>query len=378
VLVESPMEIRIPIAAPLLGQKEIDCVVEAVRSGWISSVGRYVAEFENRFSEFCCANYGIATSSGTTALHLAVASLGIGPGDEVIMPDFTMIASANSVRYTGARPILVDSELDTWNMDVGKVEAKISAKTRAIMVVHIYGHPTEMDPILEIAQKHGLYVIEDAAEAHGAEYKGKRVGSLGDVGCFSFYANKIITTGEGGMVVTNSGEIATMCQLLRDQAYEKKRRFWHRYVGFNYRLTNLQAAIGVAQLERISEFIETRRRNARLYNSLLQNIAGLVLPPEANWAKNVYWMYSILLKEKSGISRDEFMSRLLREGIDTRPFFFPIHLQPAYSGLCDAEEYPVAKSLSETGLNLPSGNTLSENQVAYVCEAIRKLDRCGV
>jgi len=365
----------VPIAAPFLGQKEIEYVVDVVRSGWISSVGKYVSEFENRFSVFCSTKYGIGTSSGTTALHLAVASLGIGPGDEVIIPDFTMIASANSIRYTGAKPILVDSELDTWNMNVRKVEAKISSKTKAIMVVHTYGHPTEMGPILEIAQRHGLYVIEDAAEAHGAEYKGKRVGSLGDVGCFSFYANKIITTGEGGMVVTNSEETATMCRLLRDQAYEKKRRFWHRYIGFNYRLTNLQAAIGLAQLERISEFVEIRRRNARLYNSLLHNVAGLVLPPEANWAKNVYWMYSILLEEKYGIGRDALMEKLLSDGIDTRPFFLPIHLQPAYSGSYEGEEYPVAKTLSEVGLNLPSGNTLSEEQVAYVCEAIQALAR---
>jgi perosamine synthetase len=363
----------IPIASPVLGQKEMEYVSSAINSGWISSVGKYVTEFETRFSNFCGAKHGIATSSGTTALHLALASIGVGPGDEVIIPDLTMIATANSVRYTGATPILVDSELKTWNMDVGKIEAKISHKTKAIMVVHTYGHPIDMDPVLEVSRRHDLKVIEDAAEAHGAEYKGKRVGALGDAGCFSFYANKIITTGEGGMLTTNDDKIAEMSRLLRDQAYEKKRRFWHRYVGFNYRLTNVQAAIGLAQFERISEFIETRRRNAHTYNSMLRDVEGLVLPPEAQWAKNVYWMYSILLQKSFGIDRDTLMAKLFEHGIDTRPFFYPMHLQPAYSALYKGDRYPVADLLSETGMNLPSGNELTEEQVTRVCEVIRSL-----
>jgi len=365
----------IPIASPCLGQKEMEYVASAVRSGWISSVGQYVTDFENRFSRFCGAKYGIATSSGTTALHLALASIGVGLGDEVIIPDLTMIATANSVRYTGAKPILVDSELNTWNIEVRKIEAKISPKTKAIMVVHTYGHPTDMDPVLEIASEHNLKVVEDAAEAHGAEYRGKKVGAIGDTGCFSFYANKIITTGEGGMITTNDDKIAEMCRLLRDQAYEKKRRFWHRYVGFNYRLTNVQAAIGLAQFERIDEFIETRRRNAHTYNSLLHDVEGVVLPPEADWAKNVYWMYSILLQKSYGIDRDTLIARMFERGIDTRPFFYPIHLQPAYSDLYDGGHYPVAQLLSETGMNLPSGNALTGDQVTRVCDVIRSLKK---
>lgn len=364
------MAITIPMAAPVLGEKEIQYVMNAVKSGWISSVGDYVAEFERSFSAYCGGKYGVATSSGTTALHLALASLGIGSGDEVVIPTFTMIATANSVKYTGATPVLVDSEINTWNIDVSKIKARISPKTKAIMPVHTYGHPVDMDPLLEVAREHGLSVVEDAAEAHGAEYKGKRVGAMGDIGCFSFYANKIITTGEGGMLVTNSDQIAEKARLLRDQAYEKQRRFLHRLVGFNYRLTNVQAAIGVGQFERISEFVETRRRNARTYNRLLQEVDGLVLPPEAHWAKSVYWMYSVLLKEKFGIDRDALASRLREHGIDSRPFFYPIHLQPAYSSLYHGGIYPVSERLCKEGINLPSGNGLTEEQVSQVCKAI--------
>jgi len=367
------MDIKIPVSAPVLGQKELEYVTDAVKTGWISSAGRYVTEFEKRFSAFCNAKYGITTCNGTTAIHLAIASLGIGPGDEVIVPDFTMIASVNPVRYTGAKPVPVDSELTTWNIDVTMIEKKVSPKTKAIMVVHTYGHPVDMGPVLEIARKHGLHVIEDAAEAHGAEYKGKKVGAIGDVGCFSFYANKIITTGEGGMVVTNNDKIAEMARLLRDQAFEKQRRFWHRYVGFNYRMTNVQAAIGLGQLERIDEFVQRRRKNAYKYNSMLQDVKGVILPPEAKWAKNVYWMYSILLDENVEVDRDILMAKLRDNGIDTRPFFYPIHLQPAYFGWFTPEKFPVSEKLSETGLNLPSGNELTEEEVSKVCKTIQSL-----
>jgi perosamine synthetase len=366
-------QISIPIAVPVLGEKEMQYVMEAVRSGWISSVGGYVTEFEKAFSTFCEAKHGVATSSGTTALHLAIASLGIGPNDEVIIPALTMIASANSVTYTGARSVLVDSELDTWNIDVSKIEAKVTSRTKAIMAVHTYGHPADMDSIMQVARDHDLYVIEDAAEAHGAEYKSRRVGAIGNMGCFSFYANKIITTGEGGMIVTNSDELAEKARLLRDQAYEKQRRFLHKYVGFNYRLTNVQAAIGLAQFDRINEFVGTRRRNAHTYNTLLRDVTGVVLPPEARWAKNVYWMYSVLLTDEFGMDRDTLATRLREQGVDTRPFFYPIHLQPAYSALYEGENYPVAEKLSKVGMNLPSGNGLSEEQVIKVCEAIKTI-----
>jgi perosamine synthetase len=241
------------------------------------------------------------------------------------------------------------------------------------MVVHLYGHPTDMDPILQVAEKYGLYVIEDAAEAHGAEYKGRRAGGLGHVGCFSFYANKIITTGEGGMIVTDDAEIAGRARKLKDQAYEQERRFWHRDLGFNYRMTNLQAAVGVAQMERIDEFINTRRKNAQLLNALLGQVPGLTLPPEAPWGKNVYWMYSLLVENEFGTTRDQLMDCLKGQQIDSRPFFYPLHLQPLYEHRFRGESYPVAEELSQKGINLPSGNELTEPQVRCIANAIRSL-----
>lgn len=364
----------IPVCEPKLGKKELEYVVDCIKTNWISSKGKYIAEFEEKFSGYCGAKYGIATSSGTTALHLALASMGLKPGDEVIIPTFTMIATANSVTYTGAKPVLADSEPATWNIDPTKIKEKITRKTKAIMLMHTYGHPCDMEPILELAEKRDLYVIEDAAEAHGAEYKGKRVGALGDAGCFSFYANKILTTGEGGMVVTNDEKIAEMARLLRDQAFEPK-RFIHRYIGFNYRLTNLQAAIGVAQMELIDESVKTRRRNAKLYNSLLKGTAGVTPPPEALWAKNVYWMYTVLIEDSFGMGRDELMKRLKEEGIDTRSAFYPIHTQPVYEKQCKGEKYPVAEELGRKGLNLPSGNTLTEDQIKFIADSITSLKR---
>jgi len=367
----------IPIAIPVLGDKELEYVSEAVRTGWISSQGQYVAEFEELFSHYCGVRYGVAVTSGTAALHLALVVLGIGPGDEVIIPPLTHIACANMVTLTGAKPVLADCAWDTWGIDPTKVEEKITSRTKAIMVVHLYGHPVDMDPILEIADKYGLYIIEDAAEAHGAEYKGRRVGSLGHMGCFSFYANKIITTGEGGMIVTDDAALAAKARKLRDQAYERERRFWHKELGFNYRMTNIQAAIGVAQMERIDEFINIRRRNAQLFNRLLSDVPGLTLPPEAPWAKNVYWMYSLLVDESFGMSRDQLADYLKSHSIDTRPFFYPIHLQPLYEQQFRGESYPVAEELSKRGINLPSGNNLTETQVHRIVDVIKSAQGGG-
>jgi perosamine synthetase len=364
----------IPVCEPKLSGKELEYVTDCIKTNWISSKGKYITEFEEKFSKYCGAKYGIATCNGTTALHLALASLGIKPGDEVIIPTFTMIATANSVTYTGAKPVLVDSEPQTWNMDPAKIEEKITKRTKAIMVMHTYGHPCDMDPIIKMAKEHDLWVIEDAAEAHGAEYKGKRVGALGDAGCFSFYANKIITTGEGGMVVTNDEKIAEMSRLLRDQAFEPK-RFLHRYIGFNYRMTNLQAAIGVAQMGIVDESVETRRRNARFYNSLLKDVEGIALPPEASWAKNVYWMYTVLVENSFGTERDKLMAFLKEKGIDTRSAFYPIHIQPVYAKQYKGEKYPVAEKLGRKGVNLPSGNTLTKNQIRFIVETIASAKR---
>jgi len=367
---------KIPVCEPFLTGKEMEYVMDCLRTNWISSAGKYVNEFEQRFVEYIGCKYGISTTSGTTALHLALAALKIGRGDEVIVPAFTMIAPVFAVVYTGAKPVLVDADPETWNIDVNKIKEKITPNTRAIIPVHIYGHPCDMDPIMEIAEKYNLWVIEDAAEAHGAEYKGKKVGSFGHVSCFSFYANKIITTGEGGMIVTNDEKIAERARRLKDQAYSPERRFLHTDIGFNYRMTNIQAAIGLAQLEHIDEFVEMRRRNAYLYNSRLKDVPGITLPPEKEWAKNVYWMYSILIEENEfGMSRDELMERLKGRGIETRTFFIPMHQQPALLnlGLFKGERYPVAEEISERGLYLPSSSGLKEEEIEYICDIIREV-----
>jgi perosamine synthetase len=370
-------KIRIPICEPTLtGGHEIEYLSNCIKSNWISSKGNYVIEFENRFSKFCNAEYGIATSSGTTALHLALVALGVGKGDEVIVPTLTMIATANPVIFAGATPVFVDSEPHTWNIDVAAIEEKITDRTRAILPVHIYGHPVDMDPLLSLAKRHNLFVIEDAAEAHGAEYKGRTVGCLGDIGCFSFYTNKIITTGEGGMAVTNDSETAEKLNQFRDLAHSKEKRYLHYQIGFNYRMTNLQAAIGVAQMERIDEFIKNRRRNAKLYNSILKDVQGITLPPEADWAKNIYWLYSILIQDDFGTGRDELITELSERGIETRPFFIPMHKQPVFKEMgLTSGDFPVADELCAKGICLPSSSSLHENQINYVCDAIKEAQK---
>lgn len=364
---------KIPVCRPSLGKSESILVDQCLREGWISGISPYVERFEEAFSKFCGAKYGVACNSGTTALHLALATLGIGQGDEVIIPTFTMIATPNSVRYTGAKPVLVDAEPETWNLDTSKLEKTVTPRTKAIMPVHTYGHPADLDLISEVARKHSLRVVEDAAEAHGAVYKGKRVGSLSDIGCFSFYANKIITTGEGGMLVTDSEELAERAKWLRAHAFGRDgKHFYHEELGFGYRLSGLQAALGLGQLEHIDEFVATRRRNARHYNDLLGKLGKKVtLPPEMPWAKSIYWMYSILIEEALGISRQELMARLEKDGIETRTFFYPVHAQPIYSDLGRSEMFPIADMLSRKGINLPSGNDLIEEEVDLVCDRIK-------
>jgi len=368
--------LRVPLAEPDLSGREAEYVLECVKTGWISGKGKFVSRFEEEFAAYLGVEHAVAVCNGTAALHLAVRALDIGPGDEVIVPTFTMIACANAIRYVGARPVFVDSEPRTWNLDPRQVEEKITDRTKAIMAVHIYGHPADMGPILELAEEHGLYVIEDAAEAHGAEYKGRKVGTFGHLACFSFYANKIITTGEGGMVVTDDAELAERLRRLRDQGYNVEFRKWliHDVVGYNYRMTNLQAAIGLAQLERVEELVEKRRRNASLYSSLLRGLPGITLPPEEPWAKNVFWMYTILVDERAfGLGRDDLMRELEARGVDSRATFCPIHLQPPYRAEYGHERYPVAEDLGRRGLNLPSGNTLTEEQIRYVADCLREI-----
>lgn len=362
----------IPIYEPALGEAEEAAVMDAVRSGWISSNGKYIREFEERFAAFCGVQHGISTSNGTTALHLAIHALGIGPGDEVIVPALTFVASANAVHYTGATPVFADVDGQSWTIDPAAVEALITPKTKAITPVHLYGHPAPMTALQAIADQHGLVLIEDAAEAHGAQIGERRTGNLGNAAAFSFFANKIITTGEGGMVTTNSVELAARCRMLRDHAMPPERRYWHDEVGFNYRMTNLQAAVGVAQMARIEEFIARKRAIARLYEEALGTVPGLTLPVERPGYTSVYWMYSILVNEAYRLTRDELMLALRDQRIDSRPFFHPLDTLPPYRR---AQPCPTALRLSRQGLNLPSAPTLTDNQVLYICDTLRKLSR---
>lgn len=365
----------IPVCVPLLAGNEARYVMDCIESNWISSAGSYINRFEQEFSALCGAKYGVACSSGTAALHLALAAIGVGTGDEVIIPTFTMISTAFAATYAGASIVLVDAERETWNIDCDRIEEKITDRTKAIVPVHTYGNPAVMDRILALARNRGLYVVEDAAEAHGAEYKGARVGGLGDAGCFSFYANKIVTMGEGGMLVTSSTEIAERARRLRDVAFSDERRFYHTELGFNYRLTNLQAAVGVAQLERFDELVRRRIENGMLYTSLLKGTPGLTLMPETSGARSVFWMYSILVEDDFPLTRDQLRQRLADDGIETRSFFIPMHLQPMYSSQHEGEEYPTAEELCRRGMYLPSGSGLTEEEIALVAGTIGKCAR---
>lgn len=362
----------IPVAKPSLGEEELKNVIEAVKDGWISSKGKFIEEFEKKFAEYCGVKYGIATSNGTAALHLALTTLGIKKGDEVIVPDLTFVATANTVIYCNAKPVFVDSDPEYWCIDPKKIEEKITKRTKAIIPVHLYGHPCDMDAILDIAEDHNLYIVEDAAEAHGAEYKGKKVGSFGVISCFSFYGNKIITTGEGGICLTNNRKLAEKMRTLRDHGMDSQRRYWYDVIGFNYRMTNLQAAVGVAQLERLDEFIGEKREIARWYKKELKELEEkelIKLHPEMYWAKCVYWMYCILIKDKFGIHRDNLIDRLEKKRIETRPFFYPVHIMPPYK---NNERFPVAEEMSRKGINLPSGVGLAKEDIRKVVNAINE------
>jgi len=352
-------------------------VAEAMREGQISgSAGRFLEDFERHFAEYCECRHGVAVSSGSTALHLAMVIVGIQPGDEVLVSACTNIASGNAVVMEGGVVVPIDSEPDTWNLNPDLLEAAITARTRAIIPVHIYGHPVDMDPVLRVARQHGLRVVEDCAEAHGSLYRGKKVGSLGDLACFSFYANKVITTGEGGMITTNNAELADKARRLRNLAFTKP-RFLHQEVGFNYRMTNLQAAVGVAQLERIEDIIETKRAIARKYTERLAGTRGLRLPIEKDYARNIYWMYGVVVDPEFGMDRDHLADALLERGIETRTFFCPLNLQPAYQRRGAIRELPCPQAvmLWERGMYLPSGCLLTDQQITLVSQVIRNLAR---
>ena len=358
----------IPVSEPVLFGNELTYVEDCIRSTWISS-GPYVSRFEAGFAKFCRTRYATSVSNGTAALHLILVALGIGNGDEVVVPDLTFVSCANVVYYTGAIPVFADVDRTTWCIDPADVEKRITKKTKAIIAVHLYGHPADIDRITAIAKRHGLFVIEDACEAHGARYKGKRVGSIGHAAAFSFYGNKIITTGEGGMIVTNDKKLLERMNYLKAHALDKNKThaYYHSEIGYNYRLTNLQSAFGVAQLEHVEEVIAVKRKNAQMYGKLLKNIEGVVLPPDESWARNVYWMYSILVANRR--TRDSLISQLKESGIETRPFFVPLHKLPMYRA---NESFPVSENLSDRGLNLPSSAKLTENEIEYICREIKK------
>lgn len=354
----------IPVYQPLIGEREKRYVNEALDSTWISSRGPFLDRFEREFAAYCGSAHGIAAANGTVSLHLALAALGIGPGDEVIVPTFTYVASVNAIAYTGATPVFVDSTRETWNMDPKLVAAAITPRTRAIEVVHLYGHPVEMGPIMDLARERGIAVVEDAAEAHGAEYEGRRVGSIGTVGSFSFFGNKIVTTGEGGMLVTDDADLAETARHLRGQGVSRTRTYWHDVIGFNYRMTNIAAAIGCAQLESIDETLARKRQIAAWYAERLQGRPEVTLQPAAPWARPVYWMNSILVDASL---RDGLMAHLATQGIETRPFFHPAHTLPMYE---TEQRFPIAEELGASGINLPSFAALTESQVDEVCDAI--------
>jgi perosamine synthetase len=360
----------IPVAAPSLIGNEKKYVQDCLDTSWISSCGKYVDLFEEQFAHFCNTRHALACCNGTAALHLALMALDVGPGDEVIIPTLTFVATANAVTYCGATPVFVDSEPVTWNMDTSLIESLITDRTKGIIVVHLYGHPVDMDPIIEVARAHSLFVIEDAAEAHGAEYKGRRIGSLSDIATFSFYGNKIITTGEGGMVVTNDSTLAHKIRTLKGQGLDPERRYWFPQVGYNYRMTNIAAAIGLAQLEKVDWHVERRRDIASAYKATLNNVPGVTMQAELPWARCVYWMSSIVLDENLPISRDEVMANLAQDGIETRPFFYPMHMLPMYQHIKGKTIYPVAERVSAQGINLPTYAAMSSKDIEYICSRL--------
>lgn len=365
----------IPVNEPLIAPNAKKYVLDCLNTGWISSSGSYLEKFETAFAGYLGVKFGTTTTNGTTALHLAMAALNLGPGDEIIIPDLTIVSCGLAAIYVGATPVVVDVDPVTGNIDPTKIEPAITKKTKAIMVVHLFGHPADMDPILKIAERHHLAVIEDAAEAHGALYKGKKVGSIGDIGCFSFYGNKIVTTGEGGMVVTNNKKLYDHAKLLKDLAHSPKRRFYHEEVGFNFRMTNLQAALGLAQLEEIDRYIAIKLRMAAAYHTQLSSVPSLILPSQAPWARSVYWMYAVLVSKTSPVSRDALRAKLREEGIDTRDYFIPLHRQPVFTrrGLFENISCPVSDDLSRRGFYLPSGLAITDKQIRTVTGTLKRL-----
>ena len=366
----------IPVNEPLLNGNEKKYLCECIDTGWISSEGPFVKRFEEKMSETVSRKHGIAVTNGTAALEIAVQALGIKEGDEVILPTFTIISCAEAVTRVGAKPVLVDCDERTFNMRAEDIEKKITSATKAILVVHIYGLPVDMDPVLELVKNHGLYLIEDAAEMHGQTYKGRPCGSFGDVSIFSFYPNKHVTTGEGGMLVCDDDGLAERIRSLRNLCFQKSKRYVHEELSGNYRFTNLQAAVGLAQVERLTEFVERKRKMGRIYTEMLSDVKGISLPvAETKYAKNIYWVYGIVLDDDVNMDNEMLQKKLGEEGIGSRTFFWCMHEQPVYKnmGLFAGESYPVAERLARRGLYIPSGLALTDEQIETVVGAVKKV-----
>jgi perosamine synthetase len=359
----------IPISKPFIGPREKELVIDALDSGWVSSIGKYIDEFEEKFARYCGTQYALAVSNGTTGLHLALATLGLQAGDEVIVPDLTFVATANAVAYTGATPVLADVDADTLCLDVASVKSLITPRTKAIIPVHLYGHPADMDALTELADAHGLAIVEDAAEAHGAEYKGRRVGSFGKCAVFSFYGNKVITTGEGGMLTTNDREFHQRAKRLRDHAMSPEKRYFHEERGYNYRITNLQAALGVAQLERIDEFLDRRTEIMSWYSSAIATTDSVRLNRVKNWAKSAFWMVCLEVDWFDEARRDAFMQALRARGVDSRPYFCTMSSMPMYR----QAPLPVSARKAQIGLNLPSYFELTKGEVQRIGSDVNEL-----
>jgi perosamine synthetase len=373
----------VPVNEPLLTDEDFKPLEEAFRTGWISSAGKFVDEFEQSWASYCGHSDGIAVANGTVALQVAVEALGIGAGDEVIMPSYTIISCALAAVRVGAKPILVDCCPKTFNMRVDQIEAKITPATKAIMVVHMFGHPVDMDPVIALAEKHGLAIIEDAAEVHGAQYLSGRngnspawrpCGGMGHIATFSFFANKLITTGEGGMVLTSDPHLAARCRDLRNLCFRSERRFLHTELGHQFRLTNMQAAVGVNQIKRIDQIVGRKRAIATDYTARLSDLPDLQLPMEEDWGKSVFWVYSLLLADDHPLDAVSFAAALKQEGVETRPFFLGMHEQPVFHdmGLFLEETYPVTERIARKGLYIPSGLAITPQQMDHVCNAVRK------
>ncbi|HUK22941.1 MAG TPA: DegT/DnrJ/EryC1/StrS family aminotransferase [Terriglobales bacterium] len=366
----------IPVNQVLLDGNERRYLNECIDTGWISSEGPFVRRFEEQFAARAGRKYGIAVANGSVALEAAIAALDLKPGDEVILPTFTIISCAAAVVRAGATPVLVDSDPLTWNMDVAQVAARISSRTRALLVVHIFGLPVDMDPLLTLAAENRIRLLEDAAEMHGQTYKGQPCGSFGDLSTFSFYPNKHVTTGEGGMILTNDAALAERCRSLRNLCFQSRKRFVHEELGWNFRMSNVQAALGVAQLERLDEFVCRKRKMGAIYTHLLTGVPGLQLPVRGlDYARSIYWVYGLLLQESVPFMAEEAMRRLRELGIDSRPFFWPMHEQPVFRkrGLFAGESYPVAERLARRGFYLPSGLGLSEDQMRRVAQGVKQV-----